>query len=217
MAKKEQTVNLEDSGSDSDCKIVEVPPKPVQSRLPKPKPRVSTGGAVGETPKHIQKVMKKNEKRLMAMLDRDETSSSGGFPKTTQTVLYVKARTSDTDRNIFEKFQPSMPQKNLVNLRKALQTNPELLAAVEGARSLGDQSQQCHLSREDKVLIKKLALLPLHCIELGELTEENQQIFLDYAVNNPLLQNAKELKRQFNNFLSQAISVNFFFQICVTL
>ena len=213
MAKRQEKVILEDS--DSDCIVLDKSPSPKKVQVVEEKRQRVLRKETGETPREVQESVIKIRERLITLAS--DSKHSGGVTS----LKHKHSQQEDTEkkpksrRNLFDAVKPSSAsvssqksasstKPSLVNLRKALKDNPELLAAVEGATSNVEDEI---LSKEDLVLIRKLALLPLHVIQLEQLTEENQQIFLQFAVSNLFLRNPDLLKKQFNIFLNDALAV----------
>lgn len=120
-------------------------------------------------------------------------------------------------------------------MQKCFKNNPKMLNALRGVQSekvpsvgsgskhvassqrvvstrqpavSGDnrQSEQA-LTREEQTLIRQLALLPLEAVDLHLLSQDNQTIFLEYVLNDPAMKQRDNLKRAFEHFLKQALTV----------
>lgn len=111
-----------------------------------------------------------------------------------------------------------------VNLQEALHRNPHLLKALQSVTASKDAAsnvrshiyRKAHssqtedrssLTERDKQLIANLASLPLETVDLSWLSEENQLIFLDYALAEPIMKQPANFKRAFDDFLNEALSV----------
>ena len=216
MAKKREKVILQDS--DSDCVILDKSPSPKEVQIVEEKTETKVRKEMSETPREVKQSVIEAQQRMIALASDSKQSARVTGSKLKQLGRENTMKKPQSRRNLFDAVKASsIPsqkpaasrKRSLVNLRNALKDNPELLAAVEGIDSSVEGDE---LSKEDRVLIRKLALLPLHVIQLEQLTEENQQIFLQHAVSNSFLQNPDLMKRQFNSFLNDALAViNFFF------